>query len=68
MDVQHLAPRIQGEVLMGVGLMDTVCPPSPQYAAYNKITAPKSTVLYPDFGHEALPGHPDRIYRFLAEL
>lgn len=67
-DVQHLAPRIQGEVLMGVGLMDTVCPPSTQYAAYNKITAPKSTVLYPDFGHEALPGHPDRIYRFLAEL
>lgn len=24
-------------VLMGVGLMDTVCPPSTQFAAYNKI-------------------------------
>ena len=27
-DVQHLAKRIKGEVLMAVGLMDTVCPPS----------------------------------------
>ena len=36
-DVQHLASRIQAEVLMGVGLMDQVCPPSTQYAAFNKI-------------------------------
>ena len=27
-DVQHLAPRIQGDVMMAIGLMDTVCPPS----------------------------------------
>ena len=27
-DVQHLAPRIQGEVMMAIGLMDTICPPS----------------------------------------
>ena len=27
-DIQNLAHRIRGEVLMGVGLMDTVCPPS----------------------------------------
>ena len=40
-DVQHLAPRISGEVLMGVGLMDTICPPSTQFAAYNKITLPR---------------------------
>ncbi|MCB0082499.1 MAG: alpha/beta fold hydrolase, partial [Caldilineaceae bacterium] len=40
-DVQHLAPRIQADVQMAVGLMDTVCPPSTQFAAYNKITSPK---------------------------
>lgn len=67
-DVQHLAPRIAGEVYMGLGLMDTVCPPSTQFAAYNKITASKSLEIYPDFGHEALPGHPDRIFQFLAGL
>ena len=67
-DVQHLAPRIKGEVLMFTGLMDTVCPPSTQFAAYNKITAPKNVVIYPDFGHEGLPGSSDRTFDFLAEL
>ncbi len=67
-DVQHLAPRIRAEVLMGVGLMDTVCPPSTQFAAYNKITAPKQLALFPDFGHEDLPGHADRVFQFMAEL
>lgn len=67
-DIQYLAPRIRAEVLMGVGLMDTVCPPSTQFAAYNKITSEKSLALYPDFGHEALPGHADRIFQYLSEL
>ncbi|MCB0035328.1 MAG: acetylxylan esterase [Anaerolineales bacterium] len=67
-DVQHLAPRIQGEILMGVGLMDQICPPSTQFAAYNKITAPKSLAIYPDFGHEELRDHSDMIFSFLREL
>ena len=67
-DVQHLCPRIQGEVLMSTGLMDTVCPPSTQYAAYNKISNQKSIDLYPDYGHEDLPGHADRIFQFMMEL
>jgi cephalosporin-C deacetylase len=67
-DVQHLAPRIQSQVLWAVGLMDTICPPSSQFAAYNKITAPKNIQIYPDFGHEGLPGHPDRIYQFMMDL
>jgi len=67
-DVQHLAPRIKAEVLMSVGLMDTVCPPSTQFAAYNKITADKTVELYPDYGHEDLPGSEDRIFQFLADL
>jgi cephalosporin-C deacetylase len=67
-DIQHLAPRIGAEVYMGVGLMDTVCPPSTQFAAYNKITTKKSLEIYPDFGHEALPGHSDRIFQFLSDL
>jgi cephalosporin-C deacetylase len=66
-DIQFLAPRIRAEVLWGIGLMDTVCPPSSQFAAYNKITAPKTMAIYPDFGHEALPGHPDLIFQFLIK-
>ena len=38
-DVQNLAPRIKSEIYMAVGLMDKTCPPSTQFAAYNKITA-----------------------------
>jgi cephalosporin-C deacetylase len=53
---------------MAVGLMDTVCPPSTQFAAYNRIPAPKSLWVYPDFGHELLPGQADRTFEFLAQL
>ncbi len=67
-DVQHLANRIQARVLMATALMDTVCPPSSQFAVYNKISSPKEMVLYPDFGHEGLPGHSDRVFEFLSEL
>jgi cephalosporin-C deacetylase len=67
-DVQHLAPRIRADVLMGVGLMDTICPPSTQFAVYNKITSPKSLVIYPDFGHEELPGLEDTFFQYLRQL
>jgi|SRR5579859_1979879 len=66
-DVQHLAPRIQGRVLLAVGLMDTLCAPSTQFAAYNKIAAAsKELVIYPDFAHETLPDLADRIFSFLC--
>ncbi len=67
-DLQFLVDRIQGEVLMVTGLMDTVCPPSSQFAAYNKIKAQKEIVIYPDFGHEFYPGFDDRVYQFMMEL
>ncbi len=67
-DVQHMTRRIQGEVMMAVGLMDTICPPSTQFAAYNKITSSKRMVIYPDFGHEGLPGFDDMTYEFMMGL
>lgn len=67
-DIQNLAPRIKGDVLMGTGLMDTICPPSTQFAAYNKMTAKKDVIIYPDFGHEGLPGWGDRVYEFFEGL
>ena len=67
-DNQHLAPRIKAEILMPVGLMDTICPPSTQFAAYNKITSKKNLVIYPDFGHEGLPGCNDIVFDFMSDL
>lgn len=67
-DVQNIAKRIKSEVLMAVGLMDSICPPSTQFAAYNKIKAKKNLAIYPDFGHEGLPGINDSIFQFLSSL
>jgi cephalosporin-C deacetylase len=67
-DCQHLAKRIRAEVLMGVGLMDTICPPSTQFSAYNRITAPKQLVLYPDYGHEGLPGMTEKAMQFMLGM
>lgn len=67
-DIQYLAPRIKAKVLMATGLLDTTCPPSTQFAAYNKITSEKDVVIYPDFGHEGLEGHDDIIFSFMTEL
>ncbi len=67
-DVQHLVPRIRGKVLLMTGQMDTTCPPSAQYAAYNRILAPKRGLLYPDYGHEVAPDMEDMALRFLIPM
>lgn len=67
-DVHHLAPMIQGKVLMAVTMMDSVCPPSTQFAAYNAIKSEKELQIYPDYGHEFLPGQDDRAFQFMLGL
>jgi cephalosporin-C deacetylase len=67
-DCQFLAPRIKAEVLMYTGLMDPICPPSSQFAAYNKIKSKKRVVIYPDYGHESLPGETDQTFNFMRGL
>ncbi len=67
-DIQHLACRIRAKVLWGIGLMDTICPPSTQFAAYNKMVCDKNMVIFPDFGHEGLPDFDDMTYEFFREL
>ena len=66
-DLQFLAPRIKAKLKMFTGLMDNVCPPSTQFAAYNKMTCPKEVVIYPDFGHEGLPDSWEMTYEFMLE-
>ena len=67
-DNKNLAHRIRAKVTMFTGLMDTICPPSTQFAAYNHITSEKKVVLYPDFGHESLPESDDMIMQYMAEM
>ena len=67
-DIQNLAPRIRAKVLWATGLMDNICPPSSQFAAYNKLTCEKEMKIYPDYKHENLRGQDDIIFNFMAEL
>ena len=67
-DNQHLAHRIRAEICLLTGLMDNICPPSTQFAAYNKMTCKKQLVIYPDFAHENLPGAGDKIMQFMLGM
>ena len=51
-----LAARIRARTTVSVGLMDTICPPSTVFAAFNAIGAQKDIAVYPYSGHD-LPGH-----------
>jgi cephalosporin-C deacetylase len=67
-DVQNLAPRVRAKTVMTISLADRTCPPSTQFAVYNKLECEKSYRLYPDFGHAHLPGTDDAIYALLSTL
>jgi len=67
-DVQHLAPWIKAETLMAITQMDPICPPSTQFAAYNKIKTKKQMALYPDYGHEYLREWGDKSFQFMMGL
>lgn len=65
-DIQYLAPRIRASVIMAMGLVDEICPPSTQMATYNRIQSDKELMVYPDFSHEKLPEARDRAVLFLC--
>lgn len=67
-DIQNLAKRMKAELLMFTGLMDTTCPPSTQFAMYNKVTSKKNVIFYPEYGHENLKGSNDKIFEFMSDL
>ncbi len=67
-DIQNLAKRMKAELLMFTGLVDTTCPPSTQFAMYNKVTSKKNVVIYPEYGHEGLRGSSDKTFEFMMGL
>lgn len=67
-DNVNLAERIRAQVLMLTGLDDRECPPSTQFAAFNRIKAPKRVVTYPDYGHEICADMEDEAMRFLIKM
>ncbi len=51
-DGVNFAARAKSKALFSVGLMDTICPPSTVYAAYNQWQGTKEMRVYPYNNHE----------------
>ncbi len=51
-DGVHFAARARAPALFSVGLMDTICPPSSVYAAFNAYNGPKAIECYTFNDHE----------------
>ena len=66
-DVHNMAHRIACKVRMYTGLMDAICPPSTQFAAYNSIVSEKEMVIYPDYAHENYPEAEDDLMQFFLK-
>jgi len=67
-DCALLARRITARCLLSVGLMDTICPPSTVFAAYNEITAGKDISVHPFTGHAVPATHVERQLRHLRDF
>jgi cephalosporin-C deacetylase len=52
-DAVNFATRCKAEAIMSVGFIDSVCPPSSCYAAYNALLGKKSIINEPLMGHAA---------------
>lgn len=67
-DISNLARRIRGKVFFGATLMDDICPPSTQFAAYNRMECEKEILIYKDYGHERIPDFIDQTYSFFISV
>ncbi len=56
-DVVNFARRVHCPALIGMGLVDTTCPPAGVFAMFNQITTPKRVVIMPLVGH--MGPHPE---------
>lgn len=53
-DVKNFSHRIRGEVYLFVGMQDDICPPSTQFAIYNRMTCQKKIQILQEYGHEGM--------------
>jgi cephalosporin-C deacetylase len=68
-DGMNLATRAKARALFSVGLMDTVCPPSTVFAAYNHWAGPKDIRVYAYNQHEGGGNYQTREkVKFLTQL
>ena len=52
-DAVNFASRFKGEAILSAGFIDTTCPPTTCYAAYNQLKGRKHMIDKPQMGHAA---------------
>jgi cephalosporin-C deacetylase len=68
-DAMNLGPWITCPVLVSIGLIDDITPPSTVFAAYNHMQCPKDIRHYRYYGHEYIPAfETERLSMFKRHL
>jgi cephalosporin-C deacetylase len=66
-DVANFTPNIKCPVLVGIGLIDEVCPPAGIFAAMNQVKSPKEILILQKSGHQNEHGSQEEYYRRSSE-
>ncbi|CAN0519801.1 unnamed protein product, partial [Laminaria digitata] len=66
-DVANFIPRITRPVLVGIGLLDQVCPPEGIYAGLNQLTSDKEILLLPKSEHQEKDGSQRSYFKKIDE-
>ncbi|MCC6445998.1 MAG: acetylxylan esterase [Armatimonadetes bacterium] len=64
-DAANFARHIRCPAIVGVGLIDTACPATTVYAAYNSLRGPKQIVVSPLMGHSMSQEYSDLMSRWI---
>ncbi|MDD5726936.1 MAG: acetylxylan esterase [Victivallales bacterium] len=64
-DMALLTPRIKAEIIMTAGFIDTTCPPSSVYAAYNAVKSKKRIINNIASGHRCPPETTDTVFEVI---
>lgn len=62
----NFARRITCPVMVGVGLLDEVCPPSTAYAIYRELGGEKELRVYPEYAHGLSSWHEEEKLKFVS--
>jgi len=66
-DAVNFARHVACPAIVGVGFIDTVCPPTGVYAAYNVLGGPKQIVPTPLMGHSQSEVYGALLHRWIPE-
>jgi len=66
-DAVNFARKFKGPAIMGIGLIDTTCPSTTNFAAYNVLPEPKQVDIAPLMGHSGSKSYGELKERWILE-